>query len=207
MVYISISRLTIRKSTLHSPLQNNYHQLPQLENAEMQTSLIATLFTLAAAATAQFAGPCTNAECGSSRQVCGRGLVCVGFPTVDAATRQDCTCSGECILCTAGQQSMLIQAWKNRDLKWTGDIEILESDRLHRRSRHQSGERSHQVAPRRVFASPYLTPCVGRLHTDLRGPNQDKACCDDHTDTSVNYMHLGAVNSFERKMEARIMIS
>lgn len=89
----------------------------------MQTSIIATLFTLAVAATAQFAGPCTNAACGSSRQVCGRGLVCVGFPTLDAATRTDCTCSGKYQLCTTCHISMLIQACKQRSKFETGGVE------------------------------------------------------------------------------------
>ncbi|KAJ0107330.1 hypothetical protein J7T55_015796 [Diaporthe amygdali] len=41
----------------------------------MQTSFFLALITLAVSATAQFAGPCTNAACGESSEVCGQGLL------------------------------------------------------------------------------------------------------------------------------------
>ena len=89
----------------HSLIPPFHHTTSRVNSItpKMQTSIVATLFTLAVAATAQFAGPCTNAACGESKQVCGQGLVCVGYPTLDAATRQGCTCSGKCRLYTSGR--------------------------------------------------------------------------------------------------------
>ncbi|KAF2791817.1 hypothetical protein K505DRAFT_223056, partial [Melanomma pulvis-pyrius CBS 109.77] len=55
------------------------------------------LFTLAAALpdpTPQgYSGSCTKSDCGASHKVCGSGYLCVGYPTLDPATRKGCTCS------------------------------------------------------------------------------------------------------------------
>ncbi|KAF2648138.1 hypothetical protein K491DRAFT_699135 [Lophiostoma macrostomum CBS 122681] len=60
--------------------------------------LISALFALAASALPEpipqaYTGPCTTNDCGASHKVCGSGYLCVGYPTLDPATRKGCTCS------------------------------------------------------------------------------------------------------------------
>lgn len=41
----------------------------------------------------QYAGPCSNTECGASGKPCRTGLYCVPYPSFPPGPRYGCTCS------------------------------------------------------------------------------------------------------------------